>query len=434
MRLRLTLVAAPILTLLFVAAAFAKSDGGVAQESAQAAAITCGSTRTIGMAAPITGPAASIGTQQLRWAQFFVNNWNKLKANKNRKIKLIQGDTQLGVNTSFAVSVAQSFASNSKVLAVVGPAGSQEVVASTSAYKSGGLGFVSGSATRVSLADGVTDGNRVGYFYRTVPNDAIQAPTVANYIIKKLNATRVYIIDDQETYSQGLADGVQALLRAKGVTVTRDSISQQASDFSSNIAKIPGNTQVVYIPWQLAPAGPDLRAAAQGGRQGRHHDVRIGRPVRPGHVEDHRFVRLVLPGRHLGRGRQGVSERAQRRRRVLRSSQLRRSPGRSPGGHEGVRRRQGHPRRRCVRRWPGSTFPRRSHSWESVSTSRRTATSATAGSGSTRSKATERTSGSASASVRLRRDGVRPTQVGRTLYRTAPARTACDSVTSRMRT
>ncbi len=234
----------------------------------QAAAVACGTTRTIGVAAPLTGPAASIGTQQLRWAQFFVSNWNKLPANRNQKIRIVQGDTQLGVNTSFAVSVAQSFASNSKVLAVVGPAGSQEVVASTSAYQSGGLGFVSGSATRVSLTDGVTDGNRIGYFYRTVPNDGIQGPTVANYILNKLKATRVYIIDDQEAYSQGLADGVQAILKAKGVTVTRDSISQTASDFSSNIAKIPGNTQVVYTPWQLSPQaqtfGQQLKAAGKG--------------------------------------------------------------------------------------------------------------------------------------------------------------------------
>jgi len=269
MKVKVTLVVAPILALLFAAVAVAKSDNGAAASAAKAATINCGSTRTIGMAAPITGPAASIGTQQLRWAQYFVSNWNKLKANKNRKIKLIQGDTQLGVNTSFAVSVAQSFASNGKVLGVVGPAGSQEVVASTSAYQSGGLGFVSGSATRVSLTDGVTDGNRIGSFYRTVPNDGVQAPTVANYIIKKLNATRVYIIDDQEAYSQGLADGVQALLRAKGVNVTRDSISQQATDFSSNIAKIPGNTQVVYTPWQLSPQaqtfGQQLRAAGKGG-------------------------------------------------------------------------------------------------------------------------------------------------------------------------
>ena len=68
------------------------------------------------------------------------------------------GDTQLGDDTAFAVKVAQSFASNSKILGVVGPAGSQEVVASTAAYKAGGLGFVSGSATPTTLTDGHTDG------------------------------------------------------------------------------------------------------------------------------------------------------------------------------------------------------------------------------------------------------------------------------------
>ena len=268
MRSKFTLVAVPILALVFAAAAFAQTSGDAAKAASGAATITCGSTRTIGVAAPITGPAASIGVQQLHWAQFFVDSWNKLKANKNRKIKIVQGDTQLGVNTSFAVSVAQAFASNSQVLAVVGPAGSQEVVASTAAYRRGGLAFISGSATRTSLTDGHTDGNRVGFFYRTVPNDAVQAPTVANYMTGKLKASRVYVIDDQEVYSQGLADGVEAILKKRGVTVTRDSISQQDSDFSSHIAKIPGNTQVIYIPWQLAPQaqafGQQLKAAGKG--------------------------------------------------------------------------------------------------------------------------------------------------------------------------
>ena len=205
--------------------------------------------------------------QQLHWAQYFVKRWNKAKANKNQQIKLVQGDTQLGVDTAFAVKVAHSFASNSKVLAVVGPAGSQEVVASTSAYKGGGLGFVSGSATRVTLTDGHTDGNRNGFFFRAVPNDGVQAPTVAKYMTSTLKWKRVYIIDDQETYSQGLADGVQKILQGKGVSVTRNSISQTASDFSSVIAKIPANTQGVYIPWQLAPQaqafGQQLKAAGK---------------------------------------------------------------------------------------------------------------------------------------------------------------------------
>jgi len=100
-----------------------------------------------------------------------------------------------------------------------------------------------------------------------VPNDSVQGPTVANYMINKLKWKRVYIIDDQETYSQGLADGVQKILQNKGVSVTRNSISQTASDFSSVIAKIPSNTQGVYIPWQLAPQaqafGQQLKAAGK---------------------------------------------------------------------------------------------------------------------------------------------------------------------------
>ena len=237
-------------------------------ESVSAAAITCGKTRTIGLAAPYTGPAADIGNQQVRWAKYFVKRWNAQKANRNKQIKVVNGDTQLGVDTAFAVKVAKAFASNSKVLGVVGPAGSQEVVASTSAYKGGRLGFVSGSASRTTLTDGHTDGNRRGYFYRTVPNDAAQGPTVANWMTKELKWKRVYIIDDQEAYSQGLADGVQKILAGRGVKVTRDSISQTDSDFSSKIAKIPNNTQGIYIPWQLAPQaqafGQQLKAAGKG--------------------------------------------------------------------------------------------------------------------------------------------------------------------------
>jgi branched-chain amino acid transport system substrate-binding protein len=236
--------------------------------SAATATVKCGKTRTIGLAAPITGPAAGIGNQQVRWAKYYVKRWNAKKANRNKQIKMIPGDTQLGIDTAFAVKVAKSFASNSKVLGIVGPAGSQEVVASTSAYKGARLGFVSGSATRTTLTDGHTDGNRRGYFYRTVPNDAAQAPAVANWMTQKLKWKRVYIIDDQETYSQGLADGVQKILRARRVKVTRDSISQSASDFSSQIAKIPNNTQGIYIPWQLAPQaqtfGQQLKAAGKG--------------------------------------------------------------------------------------------------------------------------------------------------------------------------
>ncbi len=104
--------------------------------------------------------------------------------------------------------------------------------------------------------------------FRTVPPDAIQGPTAANYMIKKLKVKNVYIIDDQEVYSTGLADTVQQVLRNAGVTVGRDGVDQQQSDFSSVIAKIPRSVEMIYIPWQLPPKGQafgnQMKSAGRG--------------------------------------------------------------------------------------------------------------------------------------------------------------------------
>jgi branched-chain amino acid transport system substrate-binding protein len=250
-----------------VAAAYAKPDRAAAPAAparSDTALVKCGKTRTIGIMYPVTGPAASIGTQQGDWAKYYVSTYNRTH---KTKFKLQSEDTQLGAPTGTAEALkgAQALAGSPNVLAVVGPAGSNEIVGVTKTLKDAGLAWVSGSSTRTSLT---TDGTRTGFMFRTVPPDAIQGPTAATYIINKLKYKRVYIIDDQETYSTGLADEVEKRLKAAGVTVTRDGVSQQQSDFSSLIAKIPRDTQLVYIPWQLTgraiPFGNQMKSAGRG--------------------------------------------------------------------------------------------------------------------------------------------------------------------------
>ena len=269
MRRRATAIAAlfGLAALASVAAASATVDRAAAPSAAASAdsqLISCGKTVTMGMLAPITGPAASLGKLQTDWAKFYLAAHNKNPKNKH-KLRIQYGDTVLGGpgGTAEAVKAAQSLGSN--VLATIGPAGSNEVRATTPTLKNAGFGFVSGSATNTELT---TDGTRTNYFFRTVPPDSAQGTSVANFINKKLKFKRVYIIDDQEAYSTGLADTVQQKLRAAGVTVTRDGVSQQQSDFSSLIAKIPRDTQLVYIPWQLPPKGKafgdQMRAAGKG--------------------------------------------------------------------------------------------------------------------------------------------------------------------------
>jgi branched-chain amino acid transport system substrate-binding protein len=246
----------PILSALTALTALAVATGTAGGSTAAAKSptvsdqtlITCGRTRTIGIAAPITGAAASIGSQQGRWARFWITRYNA--SHRRTKFRAVVGDTQLP-DTAQAIQVAERLASNSQILGMIGPAGSQEVQVSTAPLRRGGLAFVSGSATRTSLT---TDSTRRGYFFRVVPNDDQQGPRVANYIRQNLRHNRVAIVDAQNSYSTGLSDTVQRLLSNAGVSVQRESVNEaDTTDFSSLAARIPANTQSVYIPWQLAP-------------------------------------------------------------------------------------------------------------------------------------------------------------------------------------
>jgi branched-chain amino acid transport system substrate-binding protein len=220
---------------------------GTARSAAPApAGVSCSNPIQLGMLGPFTGPVASIGDDQLHWAQFFASQWNATHA---LKLNIVQGDTQL--NPALASTVAQSFASNSSIVGVIGPAGSPEVTATAPILKKAGLAFISGSASNVKL----TDGSLKGFFFRDVPNDSVQAPTDAAYMMSHLGVTKgsnVMVVDDQESYSTGLADGVQSALQKAGVSVDRESVSQKASDFSALVAKVSGSTKVVFLPFQLA--------------------------------------------------------------------------------------------------------------------------------------------------------------------------------------
>jgi branched-chain amino acid transport system substrate-binding protein len=244
-RVGLIAVAASVAALAVVASGFARPTT-VAAASA-ASALSCKKGVQIGMLAPITGPAASIGSDQLHWAQFYFTQWDKNK--KHVQIHITQGDTQL--DPSKASTVAQSFASSGSIVGVIGPAGSDEVQAVAPILRKAGLAFSSGSATRVSL----TNGSWKGYFFRDVPNDGVQGPTAGAYMFSKLglkSGDSVMVVDDQESYSTGLADIVGQNLSGKGVKVDRESISQKDTDFSSLIAKVTSATKVVYLPFQLA--------------------------------------------------------------------------------------------------------------------------------------------------------------------------------------
>jgi branched-chain amino acid transport system substrate-binding protein len=218
------------------------SSGSSSTSGAGASGATKSCVASIGFEGPITGPVATLGAEQLHFAQLAMSMDNT--ANKT-KISLVQGDTQL--QPAQATTVTQQFTSNSKIVAVVGPAGSQEVKAIGPLMARAALAFISGSATNPTLTTGIYP-----TFFRVVSKDSVQGPQDANYIISHLHPKALMIVDDQEVYSTGLVAAMTPIFKAAKIAVDHESVSQKTTDFSSLVAKVTSATSVVVLPWQVA--------------------------------------------------------------------------------------------------------------------------------------------------------------------------------------
>ncbi len=197
---------------------------------------------------PLTGGAASIGQEQLAFARIAVADFNKANEGKF-KATLLEEDTD--ITPDKATPVCQKNADDATVLGVVGPAGSGQVEACAKIFEDGKLVHVSSSATRPSLG---TAGFKT--FFRVVPNDDAQGPTIGNFIADKVGSKTVFVMDDQSSYGATLADIVQQTLEGKGVKTNRASVTQQDNDFSALVTTIKGDgAELVFFGGQLGSQG-----------------------------------------------------------------------------------------------------------------------------------------------------------------------------------
>ena len=238
-----------LVALLAAALAAVAIAGPAASTGATAAAAISCSGPSLGFAGPLTGPAAFLGQEQLSWSRFAAQQYNRqFKTN----FKIVQGDTQL--SASLARTVGRQFVSNSAIAGVIGASTSQGVISSAGLFKVAGLASVSGSATRTDL----TTGGKYPTFFRVVPNDFVQAPSIVNFSVNTLKAKHVVVIDSQDDYSIALAKGTTYRFRLKGVKVDRESVAATDTDFSSLVTNVASVVQVVVFATQTASAAQTL--------------------------------------------------------------------------------------------------------------------------------------------------------------------------------
>ena len=231
------------------------------------AGVSCSSTLKIAMVTPLTGGAAFLGVEQLSWAKLAVKT---LAPQLGLKIKLLSGDTPVEQGPTPAQTLAQKYVADKTVVGVVGPSTSGAVAASSKTYFAAGIAHISPSATRVTLTKGDNQ-EATKAFFRVIPADDIQGPSDANYMIKTLKVKNVVVIDFQEPYSLGLAGGVEAALKAAGVTTSHQSIPNTVTDFSSYVTNVPAAADIVFFPTQKP--GDAQAFASQLAEQGKKAKV-----------------------------------------------------------------------------------------------------------------------------------------------------------------
>src|SRR5947209_15473746 len=218
MKVRISLAAMALAALVAAGCGSSKSSssasaGASASTSTSKATAGAGANKcaaSIGIEAPLTGQVAVLGQEQLAFAKLAIQDDNKANSTD---ITLVQGDTQL--MPAQATTVTQQFISNSKVVGVVGPAGSQEVEAVGPLFGRAGLAFISGSATNPTLSAS----GKNPTFFRTVSRDDVQGPSDADFIVKTLHPKALMIVDDQEVYSTGLVAAMIPIFQKAGTKV-----------------------------------------------------------------------------------------------------------------------------------------------------------------------------------------------------------------------
>ena len=135
------------LSVVALSSAIALSGAGAVVVASPANAAAC--SGTVAIMAPLTGGVAFIGVQQAEFAKLAVADYNK----KNGTSFITKDyDTQL--DAAQASTQAPNIVADKTTIGIMGPAGSQEVLATGGLFGANDIAVVSPSATRTNLTAG----------------------------------------------------------------------------------------------------------------------------------------------------------------------------------------------------------------------------------------------------------------------------------------
>ena len=213
-------------------------------------------TVKLGQVSPMTGPISHLGKDNEAGAILAIEDANARKikiGGQLVKFELVSEDD--GADPKTATVVAQKLV-DAKVVGVVGHLNSGTSIPASKIYSDAGIPQITPSATNPKYTQ---QGFKTTF--RVVANDVQQGGAMGSYAVKNLKAKTVAVIDDRTAYGQGLADQVEAKVKALGSkVVAREYGTDKTTDWMAILTSIKAKSPDVVIYGGMdATAGPLLQ-------------------------------------------------------------------------------------------------------------------------------------------------------------------------------
>lgn len=209
-------------------AAVETTTGGTPADPAGDGKAKCDAV-SIAVAGAFTGANAALGLNIQYGAKLAIDEHNK--ANPDCQVTLKPFDTE--GDPQKATQVAPSIVADKSVIGLLGPAFSGETAAVGNTFFESGLLSLTASATNPDLTTkGWTN------FFRGLANDAVQGPSVAQYMVKTAGFKKVCVVADDSDYGIGLGEQVTAGLGTAADADCAASVKTGDKDFSAVVEQI----------------------------------------------------------------------------------------------------------------------------------------------------------------------------------------------------
>lgn len=196
-------------------------------------------TIRIGYIGPLTGDAASYGSDTLNGARIAVDDMNSKGGVNGKKIELIAEDGRC--NGADAANAAQKLINVDQVVAIIGGQCSSETLAIAPIAEAAKVLLISPLSSNPSITDAGD------YIFRVTPSDALKGKAVDAFI-KTGGFTKVAMISENTDFCQGFREAIKKNMPAGVNLVFDEVVDASTKDYRTLMTRLQSVDFDVFIP------------------------------------------------------------------------------------------------------------------------------------------------------------------------------------------